>query len=111
MQTPYGFICKYYFSDYYRGNAREECRLVNLQPQTVRWTADLCKKCLVPKILLANACPNMTLRAKVVKGILGTNKKVIIAAYCIKAQADVSEPEIGCGLCHQAEVFSNINEP
>ena len=110
MQTPHGFFCKHYYSDYFRGNTREECRLLSLQPQSVRWSADLCKKCPVPKILLANACQNMTLRAKVVKGILGTNKKVTVSSYCLKAQADVAEPEIGCGLCHQSEVFESINE-
>jgi len=111
MQTPHGIFCKYYFSDYFRGNAKEDCRLLNSSQQKAQWSNALCKTCPVPKILLANACPNMTLNAKIARGFLGFNKKVEVSAYCIKSQAEVKEPEVGCGLCHDGEFVISEDQP
>jgi hypothetical protein len=106
MRTPWGFECQYFFGDYYRGRKREECRLVNANPSSSAWSPDLCKYCPVPAILLANACPNMVLRAAVNKGILGLGRSIKISAYCTLVEKNVEHPEIGCGKCHPLpEVF------
>jgi hypothetical protein len=101
MRTPAGFDCKYFYGDYYRGNNREECRLINHPINETPWTRDLCSQCPVPRILLANACPNMEMDAHVVKHFLGLRKQVVIHSYCTFSKKDVAEPEIGCGKCHE----------
>ena len=100
MRTPDGKECKYFFGDYYRGRHHEECRLIGNEYGANQWKPDLCQNCPVPGILIANACPHMTLTAKVNKGILGIGRKVTVSAYCSQAQQAVKEPKIGCGQCH-----------
>jgi hypothetical protein len=100
MRTPYGFECKYFYGNYFRGRKQEECRLIGIVPPPHHWTPDLCQKCPVPGILRANACEHMQLNAKVHRSLLGLIKKVEVTAYCQKSQQTVSEPHVGCGLCH-----------
>lgn len=100
MKTPAGTECHYFFGDYYRGRNHEECRLIGNAPPPHQWTRDLCQKCPVPDILLANACPNMVLDGKVNRGVLGKGKKVVVSAYCNFVHQMVPEPHIGCGHCH-----------
>jgi hypothetical protein len=54
----------------------------------------------VPRILLANACPNLVLSAGVRALWLGLGRHMEIAARCRKSGDAVREPEIGCGQCH-----------
>jgi hypothetical protein len=99
VKTPFGFECPYFFGDYYRGRTREECRL--LPPgQSSRWSTDLCRKCPVPGIVRANACPNMVLSAGINSVFLGLGRKMGVGAYCTLSKSTVREPEIGCGQCH-----------
>ena len=100
MRTPAGFECKYFYGNYYRGRHEEECRLMVSQAPSAYWTPDLCKTCPVPAIQRANACPNLVLHGEVGYKFLGFKKRVKISAYCEKNQTNVTEPEIGCGLCH-----------
>jgi hypothetical protein len=100
MRTPYGKECKYYYADYFRGKSTEECRLVQANPASAPWKSALCQTCPVPDILLANACPNLALRAYVVKSILGLLQKIKIETACREYRVQVSQPKIGCGHCH-----------
>lgn len=100
MRTPAGKECPYFYGDYYRGRNAEECRLIGLVPAPNNWTADLCKKCPVPGIYRANACPNMVLEGRVKHTFLGLRKQVEVNAFCKKTARVVKEPEIGCGQCH-----------
>lgn len=100
MRTPAGTECKYFFGDYFRGKNHEECRLIGNAVPPHHWTPDLCQKCPVPRILLANSCPNMILSAQVKRAFLGIKRQVVVSAYCTKSQTDVKEPEVGCGQCH-----------
>jgi hypothetical protein len=110
MKTPAGFECVYFFGNYFRGRKREECRIINPE-STIQWTPDLCKTCPVPAILRANACPNLLLRGKVEKTMLGLKKRMKITAFCNLSQKFVSEPEIGCGQCHPLpEIFRNLEK-
>jgi hypothetical protein len=101
MRTPAGSECPYYFEDFFRGRDRQECRLIDQNPNSKKWTPDLCAKCRVPTITLANACPNMILEATVRSGFLGIGRTVEVKASCIRSMETVKEPEIGCGLCHE----------
>jgi hypothetical protein len=42
----------------------------------------------------------MILEARVGSTFLGLKKKVEVSAFCTRSEADVKEPEIGCGQCH-----------
>jgi len=92
--------CRYFYGDYFRGREKEECRLIGNKSRPYHWSIELCRSCPVPGIFRANACEKMILNARVNPGIIGIGRRVVIQAYCIKAQIAVKEPEIGCGLCH-----------
>jgi hypothetical protein len=110
MRTPAGTECPYYYADYFRGRSKEECRLIDRNPQGGKWTPDLCTGCAVPKIVLANACQNLVLEAEVKSGFLRIGRGVKVAARCTRSQEVVEEPEIGCGLCHQPIVGFTLDE-
>lgn len=105
MRTPVGIECKYFYGDYFRGRTIEECRL--LKAAGFDWDKNLCKTCPVPSILRANACEFIQLRARVDRPISAAfMKRVKISAYCEKVNREVSEPQIGCGNCHDVpEIF------
>jgi hypothetical protein len=58
---------------------------------------------------LANACPNLQLEAVLQPGVLGFGRRVEVHARCDLYATAVTEPEIGCGHCH--EVFSALDRP
>ena len=106
MRTPAGSECPYYFEDFHRGRDRQECRLIDQTPSGGTWAPDLCGKCRVPRIVLANACPNLVLEARVKPGFLGlVGRGVEISASCRQTLGSVEVPEIGCGHCHEVVDF------
>ena len=100
MRTPAGSECPFYYADFHRGRQLQECRLVARTDGGGRWAPDLCARCRVPAIHLANACPNLVLEARVQPGFLGLGRGVRVSATCTKSGGIVSAPEVGCGLCH-----------
>ncbi|MEJ2549331.1 MAG: hypothetical protein P8Z42_11185 [Anaerolineales bacterium] len=100
MRTPAGNECPYYYQDFHRGRSIQECRLIERTPNGGKYTPDLCAKCRVPRIVMANACKRMVLEARVVSGFLGLNRRVEVSAFCTRTLENVAEPEIGCGECH-----------
>jgi hypothetical protein len=105
MRTPAGKECPYYYADFHRGRSVQECRLIDRGPDAGRWKADLCARCPVPGIVMANACTNMVLSAKVRSGFLGLGRRVEVEATCLRTLEAVPEPHIGCGLCHEPLTF------
>jgi hypothetical protein len=101
MRTPAGTECPFYFADFFRGRDKQSCRLIERTPNGGRWSPQLCEHCRVPRIVLANACPNLILQGRVRSRFLGIGKYVEITATCTQTLEVVKEPEIGCGLCHQ----------
>ncbi len=101
MITPAGAECRYYYADYFRGRERQECRLLAQNPRSEPWRPDLCKRCPVPGILRANACPNLVLEGTVSKRFLGLSRQVTVTAVCSKYLVTVPEPHVGCGHCHE----------
>lgn len=100
MRTPAGTECPYYYEDFHRGRSHQECRLIASTPEGGTYSPDLCARCRIPRIVLANACPNMVLEARVVSGLLRLRRRVEITANCTRSGDIVREPEIGCGQCH-----------
>ncbi len=100
MLTPAGKECPYYYQDFHRGREIQECRLIEKTPDGGRYTPDLCSRCAVPGIVIANACEHMVLEAQVSRGILGFGRRVNVTAFCTRSHQDVAEPQIGCGQCH-----------
>lgn len=105
MRTPAGTECPYFYGNYFRGRSQEECRLIGDAANGRQWKPEYCKNCPVPGITRANSCPTMTLKAEVTPGLLGMGKKVKVSAYCSRSQRIVTEPYIGCGLCHSMPVL------
>jgi hypothetical protein len=97
MRTPAGTECKYYYEDFHRRNY-QECRLIARNPDSLSWTPDLCSQCAVPRILQANLCPHMLLKATVVRRLL-VQRRVVVEAFCEAKQVNVTEPMVGCGHC------------
>lgn len=106
MKTPAGTECPYFYGDYFRGRSVEECRLLKAHGQ--RWSADLCRTCPVPGIVLANACQYMQLRPTVARPLgAAFQRRVRVSTYCTKTRRAGFEPEIGCGECHPfPDIFS-----
>jgi hypothetical protein len=100
MRTPAGKECKFFYGDYFRGRHIEECRLLADAPTPQKWTPDLCTHCPVPGILLANTCEHMELSGTVHRPFPFIRRAVQVSAYCRKCECTVSEPHIGCELCH-----------
>ena len=100
MRTPAGSECPYYYQDFHRGHNRQECRLIDATPDGGTYTPDLCTNCPVPRIVLANACPNMILEGRVKSLLLGLRKNVDVSVFCRRTERTGFQPEIGCGECH-----------
>jgi hypothetical protein len=101
VRTPAGTECPHYYEDFHRGRQRQECRLIGQNPRGAPWKPELCRACPVPRILQANACPNLVLTATVRPGVLGLGRGVEVHAECLLSLGDISQPEIGCGHCHE----------
>ena len=99
MKTPFGKECRFYYADYFRGREKKECRLIDANPNSDTWNERLCQACPVPDIMLANACPNLMLQARVGSRFFGLMKQVETRAACKKYRAEVAEPRVGCGHC------------
>ena len=95
MITPAGHDCKHYYEDYNRGRNIQECRLVNLNPNSERWQPSDCAKCAVPKILLANADPDLELTVTIRKGFLGFGRKVEVVATSKSDGTIIENPYVG----------------
>jgi hypothetical protein len=102
MRTPAGSECPFYYEDFHRGRSTQACRLIERTPNGGRWTPDLCRRCRVPRIVMANACPNLVLEGRVHGRLLGLVRRVDISATCTRTLGPVAEPEVGCGHCHEA---------
>ena len=108
MRTPAGTECRFYYEDFMRGRATQECRLIAANPDSRAWHPNLCKTCPRPEILRANGCTNMTLEAWVGRRWL-VLPQVRVRAFCTLSEQEVVEPMVGCGSC-QDERWREIQE-
>jgi hypothetical protein len=109
MRLPDGRECPHYYVDTRRWHEGQEerCLLLADTEDAERWTIRLCRQCPVPDIRRANACPNMTLHARIERHPWQFWKRpsVKVHATCTKSEGPVKDPHVGCGHCHQAIEF------
>ncbi len=101
MRTPAGKECKYYYEDFHRGRATQECRLIHETSGSKAWHPSDCSNCPVPEILRANASEHLQLKAAIKTGFLGFGRHVDVTARCGKHNVIIDDPMIGCPICSQ----------
>lgn len=100
MRTPAGKECRHYYEDFHRGRNVQECRLVQANPDSLRWQPSDCNMCSVPGILNANASPDLSLTVTIDKQFLGLRRKVTVRATCLKHRVDIADAHVGCPHCN-----------
>jgi hypothetical protein len=108
MRTPAGTECSFFYEDFFRGRATQQCRLPGVGDA---WRAALCAACPVPGIQLANGCRHMSLRGLVESRWFGLRKQVRVTAYCRRSNHAVDNPYTGCELCHADVLHSLVLPP
>lgn len=98
MRTPAGVDCRYYYEDYNRGRAVQECRLIQAGPRSLPWRPELCARCRVPAILRANGSPYLRLSLRVTRR-LGLFTRLEVEAHCARHGVAVDDPFRGCAEC------------
>ena len=98
MRTPAGTECPYYYEDFNRGRAIQECRLIARNRHSLPWTPDLCAKCKVPAVLRANGSPDLRLELAV-RRRLGLFRTLQLTAYCRRHDHPIDDPFRGCPDC------------
>ncbi len=99
MITPDGTDCRFYYQDFMRGRAVQECRLVKYNNDSAEWKPTDCALCGVPEILANNFNPDLVLQATIKKGLLGLGRKIEVRAFCSRHLVDVENPIAGCPQC------------
>jgi hypothetical protein len=108
MRNPDGKECHHYYEDFHRGREIQECRLIRINPDSLRWHPNDCSKCNVPGILQANSDPNLELTVTIKAGLFGFIRRLEVAARCTKHNTPVEDPFIGCLLCNDERPGLNI---
>ncbi len=100
MRTPAGQECRFYYEDFHRGRAVQECRLVQGSPGSLPWRPNYCALCPVPEILNANASPDLNLTLTIKPRLLGLGRRLEVTASCLKHYIPIDDPHIGCPRCN-----------
>jgi hypothetical protein len=98
MQTPFGAECPFYYADFMRGKQTQRCDLLDAAGQSTLWHSGICQECPVPRLIAANACPDLELSGSLQRHLVFW-QRMRIQAYCRKTGQNVSQPEVGCGSC------------
>jgi len=84
--------CRYFYGDYHRGRNREECRLLEANPNNQRpWRIKLCGSCPVPELLLTSNTRELVLEAEVNRKLLWDRVEVTFA-ICQKHLLELADP-------------------
>lgn len=90
--------CRYFYGDYFRGKNKEECRLLEANPNnTHAWKRSYCDSCPVPEIVIASNSRDLVLEAAVVKRFLRGQVEVTFAV-CTKHMEELADPRF-CPKC------------
>ena len=114
MRTPDGRECPYFYANYHRRTVSQEvCRLLEGEPDALRWTSALCVTCPVPNIRRANGCQNMVLHVRIGKRRwrFWEGERMLVWATCTRSGGPVKDPLTGCGQCHAPITFVVADEP
>ena len=90
--------CRYFYGDYFRGQEREECRLLAACPGNTRqWKRSHCDSCPVPALIIASNCRDLLLEAKIERKFLSERVEVTFAV-CARHMLELSDPNF-CPRC------------
>lgn len=90
--------CRYFYGDYFRGQEREECRLLAASPGNTRqWKRSHCDNCPVPALIIASNCRDLLLEAKIERKFLSERVEVTFAV-CARHMLELSDPNF-CPRC------------
>ncbi len=85
--------CRYFYGDYHRGRNREECRLLEANPNNQRpWKRALCDSCPVPDLVRSSNTPELVLEAEVNRKFLW-NRVEVTFAICQKHLVELDNPQ------------------
>lgn len=96
MRTPAGKECRHYHEDFHRGREIQQCRLIQGNPESMRWRPRDCSQCPVPDILNANANPQLRLELAVRPRVLGLGRQLDLRAWCRGDEIPIEEAYTGC---------------
>ncbi len=90
--------CRYFYGDYFRGRHKEECRLIEANPNSPRpWKRNLCDACPVPALIIASNCRELLLEGEVTRKFFRDHVSVTFAV-CAKHMIELSDP-LFCPKC------------
>lgn len=90
--------CKYFYGDYFRGKNKEECRLLDANPNNSRpWRRSLCERCPVPAIVMETNSRDLRLEAEVRRSFL-RDKVTVTFAICAHHMVELEDPT-RCSQC------------
>lgn len=90
--------CRYFFGDYFRGVEREECRLLQANPDNSHpWKRSHCDTCPVPEIVMTSNARDLLLEGEVERKFLRERVRVTFAV-CRKHMLELSDP-LYCPQC------------
>lgn len=104
MKVPDGRECKFFYGDYYRGRNFDECRALSNPEDKRTWNSSYCKSCPLPDYLRNNSCENLVYSVYLEKILI--KKRIKVKAWCKQQHVAVRDPNVGCGNCHQVDLFS-----
>ena len=94
--------CRYFYGDYFRGRNKEECRLLEANPENERaWRRSLCDSCPVPTILITSNSRDLLLEAQVKRKFLREQVEVTFA-ICSKHMIELNDPNY-CPACAKGQ--------
>lgn len=90
--------CRYFFGDYFRGKEKEECRLLEANPDNPHaWKRSHCDTCPVPALIITSNCRDLLLEADVERKFLRERVRVTFAV-CKKHMLELADP-LHCPQC------------
>lgn len=90
--------CRYFYGDYHRGRNREECRLIDANPNnTIPWKRNHCDSCPVPALVMTSNTPELVLEGEVKRKFLWERVQVTFA-ICQKHLIELADPHY-CPKC------------
>lgn len=90
--------CRYFYGDYFRGQEKENCRLLEASPANRRsWQRKLCDSCSVPALLLETNCRDLMLEAEVTRSFIRERVQVTFSV-CARHLTELDDP-LHCPQC------------
>lgn len=99
VKNPAGAECAFYYEDFARGAALQECRAAR-QAGSAGWRPDVCAVCTVPGILKANGSARLVIEISIARGLLRRRPRVQVRASCSAHGGPLADPYTGCQACN-----------